>query len=414
MRIEALAAAAWLFLIPAAALAQSGATGAGSDDKATNDQKGAVEAGEHEPGIGDFPKISFDTLVNAEFAGMAASNGPGRGPGPYVRFDSTALIDFSDSLSVDGLFQYKARKPRPPSDPNADLFTNQGADRQTGGKVKELYVRYDVWRVGKFVPDFGRAYNLIPGPYAADLIEEPDENYEPSDMIRVEWLHVFNGDGQGWRQLTITAFMKDRTFLHRSFPYDEGMVHYKDGGAANTRYPDNIAVTWDQLNQPIGHGAQLTWQASVIRMGKTYGSQRNEFWSTLNADVAIPVNGSVLSTLQNRYSQIHLYAEAVQRANFNGIAGRDRNWLSLSAEYLSGPWVYDLTTTQRWTTDRTAPTQRDRIYTLSLGYNFERQLLATLSVAHERVTDREGLYAGLRLTKTFSLFSRSLVRGAAY
>ena len=423
MRTEAAAAlAALLLLAPTAAHAQSGpgqAAGSNSSNAKSADggNSGKDEGGggeEHAEGVGDFPKISFDTLFNAELSGLSARRGPGRGPTPYVRFDSTALLDLSDTLSIDGLFQYKARKPRPASDPNTNLFTNQGADRQTGGKMKELYVRYDVWRFGKFVPDFGRGYTLMPGPFASDLIEEPDENYEPSDMIGVEWLHVFRDESQGWKQLTLTAFMKDRTFLHRSFPYDEGMVHYKDGGAANTRYPDNIAVTWDQLNQPIGHGAQLTWQASVIRMGKTYGSQRSEFWSTINGDIAIPLDGSVASTLQGRYSQLHLYAEAVRRENFNGFAGRNRYWLSLSAEYLRGPWAYDLTTTQRWTTDRVDPTQSDRIYTASVGYNFERQLLATLSLAHERVADREGVYAGLRLTKTFTLFSRSLIRGSAY
>ena len=403
----------------AAQSAGNGSSGgaAGSSAKKGGDGPSGNKGGDadHSEGVSDYPKISFDTLFNIELSGFSPSDGgPSRGPTPYVRFDSTVLLDLSDKLSIDGLFQYKARKPLPAADPNQNLFINQGAARQTGGKMKELYVRYDVWRFGKFVPDFGRAYNLIPGPFAADLIEEPEEGYEPSDMIGAEWLHVFKDETQGWRQLTVTAFMKDRTFLHRSFPYDEGIVHYRDGGAANTRYPDNIAVTWDQLNQPIGSGAQLTWQASVIRMGKTYGSQRNEFWSTINGDIAIPIHGSVADTLQDHYGQIHLYAEAVRRENFNGFAGRARSWLSLSAEYLTGPWVFDLTTTQRWTTDRIDPTQQDRIYTTSVGYNFQRQLLATLSIAQEKVADRSGVYAGLRLTKTFSLFNRSQVHGSAF
>ncbi len=422
MRIEAVAALATLLVLaPCAALAQAGGSSSGQGGqsaKSSDSSSGGKDQGggeEHAEGIGDYPKLTFDTLFNLELSGLSPSNGgPGRGPTPYVRFDSTALLDISDSLSVDGLFQYKARKPRPDDDPNKDLFINQGADRQTGGKMKELYVRYDVWRFGKFVPDFGRAYNLLPGPFSADLIEEPEEGYEPSDMMGVEWLHVFKDESQGWRQLTLTAFMVDRTFLHRSFPYDEGMVHYKDGGVGNTRLPENLMATWDVLNQPLGHGAQLTWQASVIRYGKSYGEQRGEWWSTLNGDVAIPLQGSVASTLQNRYSQIHLYAEAVRRENFNGFAGRARTWLTFSAEYLHGPWVYDLTTTQRWTTDRVDPTQTDRIYTASLGYNFERQLVATLSIAREHVANREGVYAGLRFTKTVSLFSRSLVQGSAF
>ena len=103
----------------------------------------------------------------------------------------------------------------------------------------------------------------------------------------------------------------------------------------------------------------------------------------------------------------------MRRENFNGGAGRARTWLSRPSEYGAGPGAADATATRRGTTDRVDPTQRDRLYTASVGYNFQRQLLATLSIAQERVGDRAGVYAGLRLTKTFSLFSRSLVAGRA-
>jgi hypothetical protein len=365
-------------------------------------------------GVGDYPKISFNTIASVELTGLAADSGPGRGPTLYPRFDSTLLVDVNDQLSFDALFQFKARQPRPATDPNQFLFINQGAGRRVGGKFKELYVRYGTWRIGKFVQDFGRAYYLLPGPFAADLIEESDQGYEPSDMIGVEKLHVFGSEKHGWQQLSVSAFFFDRTFLHESFPYNEGMVHYRDGGAANTRLPTNIMVTWDVMNMPIGHGAQLSGQASVIRMGHTFGSQRNELWSTIGADIAIPLHGSVAETLAGRYSQLHLYAEAARRANFTGIAGRARNWFSLSGEYLTGRWLFDLTATRRWTTDRVLATQHDHDYTATVQRSMPVVGLVALSIARENVAGRKGIYTGVRITRAFAACSRCQTRGTAY
>ena len=364
--------------------------------------------------IDDYPKVTFGTLANLELAGFAAASGPDRGPGPSLRFDSTLLVNLSDDLSIDGLFQFKPRQPLRSDDPNKDLFINQGAGRREGGKMKELYVRYGDYRVGKFVQGFGRAYALLPGPYAADLVEESEQGYEPTEMIGIERIHVFDDEDHGWRQLSVSLFMVDRTFLHRSFPYDEGVIHYHDGGIGNTRWPENVMVTYDVLNQPVGHWGQLTWQASAIRWGRTSGAERGEYWATLGGDLAIPIRRSVASTLAREYSQVRLYLEAVRRQNFEGIAGRARDYLTGSVEYLAGPWIFSTSTTQRWTRDRERPLQQDRLHTLTVGYKFPTQTIVSVSAARERVDQRSGLYAGIRLTQTFTTCGRCMTKGSAY
>lgn len=391
--------------------AQGTAPGAEADDAKASDDSSMEKMDDP---VGNWPRISFQTIANLEAAGMHASDGPGRRFQPYLRFDSTLLVDVSDRLSFDGLFQFKARQPRPATDPNRDLFINQGAGRRVGGKFKELFTRYETWRVGKFVQNFGRAYVLAPGPFAADFVEEPDEGYEPSEMLGVEKIHVFDGDKFGWQQLTVSAFMVDRTFLHRSFPYDEGRIRYRDGGIGNTRYPENIMVTYDVLNAPLGKGAQFSFQASAIRWGKTFGAERREFWTTAGADVTIPLTGSVADTLGGHYSHLHLYAEAAHRAHFKGVAGARRSYLTGSAEVLYARWQFDLTTTRRWTTDPVLPLRKDRLYTATLGFNFPSQSLLLLSVADERVGARHGVYAGLRLQQTLTSCSRCFTRGRAY
>ena len=364
--------------------------------------------------VSGWPKIGLDTVASLELAGMRAPDGPGRGPDVNLRLDSTFLAEFNDTLSLDGLFQIKSRSPLSSKDPNSDLFINQGAGRNEGGKMKELYVRYGDYRFGKFVQDFGRAYAYLATPFAADFVEEPEEGYEPADMIGVERLHVFGNESTGWRQISVSAFMVDRTFLHQSIGYNEGMVKLQNGGVGNTRYPENIMVTYDVLNQPIGNRAQITYQASVIRWGKTYGAQQGELWTTLGGDINIPLGGSVADTLRNHYRQLHLYVEGARRDNFNGFTGRARSYLSASAEYIDGPLVFDLTTTQRWTTDRIAPLQKDELYTASLGYTLPSQTVVAAAFGHEQVGDRQGVYAGIRFTQTLTTCSRCIAKGKYY
>jgi hypothetical protein len=158
----------------------------------------------------------------------------------------------------------------------------------------------------------------------------------------------------------------------------------------------------------------VSYQASAIRWGKTYGAEKAEFWTTVGADLSMPVHGSVADTLGGRYTQLRFYVEATRRDNFQGVAGRTRDFLSGSAEYMSGPLVFDLTTAQRWTTDRFAPDQKDESYTGSIAYTLPSQTVIAVSAAHEKVGDREGLYAGLRFTQTLTVCSRCQVKGAAF
>ncbi len=173
-------------------------------------------------------------------------------------------------------------------------------------------------------------------------------------------------------------------------------------------------VTYDVLNAPVSNWGQLTYQASVIRWGKPADAERGERWATVGGDLAIPLSGSVGSTLGGRYSQLRLYLEATRRDNFKGVAGRARDFLSASSEYLSGRWNLDFTTTQRWTRDRVAPLQKDAIYTATVGYKLPEQAILSFSVADEVVDGRRGVYAGIRLTKTLTTCNRCQINGTPF
>ena len=389
-----------------AAVCLAGSTGA---QEIAGGDAAAASAGHMDAGANG-PKYSLETIGSLEYARMRANDWPSRGPDTKLRVDSTFLVEFNDKLSIDGLFQFKPRQPLPGDDPNKELFINQGPRRQEGGKFKELYVRYGEYRIGKFVQNFGRAYAFLPilGPQAADFTEESEQGYEPSEMIGIEKIHVFEDESHGWRQLTLSAFMADRTFLHRSFPFDEGRIRLSDGGIGNTRMPKNLMATLDVLRQPVGNWAHLDYQASVIRWGKTAGAERAELWSTLGGSLNIPLRGSVDDTLRGRFGMARLYMEAARRDNFNGIDGRTRNFLSAAASYLQGPWQLSLTSTQRRTTGSILAAQRDRLYTTSLGYTLPSRTVVSLSVGREQVGDQRGAYVGLRITQTLTTCSKCI------
>lgn len=405
-----LAAAAVAVLAAApAARAQSGAII--QQARATGETASAPSA---ESDVGAFPKIGFETIATLEYGGTTADSGSGRHADAKLWVDSTFLLQVNDELSVDGLFQFKPRQPISASNPNSQLFINQAPGRREGGKMKELYVRYGDYRIGKFVQDFGRAYALLPGLQAQDLVAESDQGYEPTEMMGIEKIHVFRDEDGGWRQLSVSAFMVDYTFLHESFPYNEGFIRYKTGGVGNTRWPENFMVTWDVLNKPVGNWGRLNYQAGVIRWGKTFGTEHGEVWTTLGADLSVPVHGSVDDTLRGRYSQLRFYVEAARRDNFEGVAGRARDFLSASAEYMDGPWIMDLSSTQRWTTDRINPLQKDEIYAASVGYALPSRTVVGFSAAQETVAGRSGAYFGLRLTQTLTTCSMCLTRSSHY
>jgi hypothetical protein len=234
-------------------------------------------------------------------------------------------------------------------------------------------------------------------------------------MTGVEKIHVFGDDDDGgWRQLTLSAFMVDHSFLHESFGYNEGVIRLQDGGVGNTRWPENVLASYDVINKPLGTWAHMSYQAGVIRWGRPYGEEKGEWWSTLGGDLVIPLRWTVADTLRGRYSQLRLYVEGVRRDNFEGVDGRTRTFLSGSAEYMTGRWTFNVTTTQRWTTDRVESRQRDNLYSAGIGYTLPSQTVVALSAAREQIAGQRGLYAGVRITQTFTACSKCMMRGRAF
>ncbi|QMW21588.1 multicopper oxidase family protein [Sandaracinobacteroides saxicola] len=393
---------------PPAPLAQNGAPGTtnGNRRQAERIARGEMAAEMPSMSSGAFPKFTLDTLANFEASGLSPRSGPSRPLQPYLRFDTVIALETSPDISLFGLLQFKAREPRPLDDPNAELFINQGAGRRVGGKFKELYARIGSWRVGKFVQNFGRAYWLLPGPFSADFVEEPDQGYEPSEMLGVERIQVFPSERFGWHQLTASAFMVDRTPLHHSWPFDEGRIRYADGGVGNTRLPTNLMLTWDAINVPVTGDVQASFQASVIRYGRSFGAERGERWATLGGDITIPIDNSAERTLDGRYAQLRLYFEATRRWNFEGREDAERGYFTQAVEGIYGPWQLAISATQRRTTAPTEPERHDRYATATLSYTFRAQRTLQFSIAHQTVGERAGTYAGLRLVQTITICSR--------
>jgi hypothetical protein len=359
--------------------------------------------------VGAWPKVGFETVASLEYFNFSPK-GLENDDGVGLRVNSSALVEFNPDWSLSATAQFKPLEEPDPADPIGDLLENQAGRRKPGLFMKEIYVRWVDFRFGKFTQDFGRASFLTPGPYSQDFAED----YELSEQVGVEWIHVFDNENQGWRQLSLSAFMVDRSFLSESLFYNVGRLHFKDGGVGNSRGPDNFMATYDVINQPVANGSSLSYQVSVARLGKRYGAEKNEWWSTAGFDFNIPLNGSVEDTLGGRFSELRLFVEGVHMEDFEGVNGRRREHLTGAAEYVYGPWTFDLTSTYRWTRDPVAGHDLDKLYTATFGYALPSDTLAQLSVAKEEVNGHKGIFAGVRFTQTFSICDRCLVRAPAY
>jgi len=69
---------------------------------------------------------------------------------------------------------------------------------------------------------------------------------------------------------------------------------------------------------------------------------------------------------------------------------------------------------QRWTPGGPDGRRNDAFYSAGVGYTFRTATLPELSLASERVGDRDGVYAGLRLSQTITTCDHCLLRGRYY
>ena len=234
-------------------------------------------------------------------------------------------------------------------------------------------------RIGKFSPDFGRAWYLAPGifgdRYAGDA--------QIIEQLGAEISYAIALPGGGQHALSLADTMADRSPLSQTLITDRGRLRLADGGPSNTTAPRSLTIAYDAARLPLADG-HVSLHTAFAQLGRGQGDPAQERLAVAAVDTEHPgPAGSTVRTL----------AEAVHRIHPDGQPG----WatiVTLSGELNQGSWHADITVATR--DQHTAPViRRDRMVAAGLrheigenisvagGYMFERTgSTAAHAVAH--------------------------------
>ena len=120
-----------------------------------------------------------------------------------------------------------------------------GQDRvfgDVGAYFKSLNVSFETedfrFVAGQFEPNFGRAWDVLPGLHGTSLAE----GYELADRLGGEANYFFNAGGFH-NMATASVFTLDRSFLSGSIFTKRPENNLSNGGAGNTRGLSSVALT---------------------------------------------------------------------------------------------------------------------------------------------------------------------------
>lgn len=112
--------------------------------------------------------------------------------------------------------------------------------------LEEAYLQFNLGHDisvfgGKFSPNFGIAWDYAAGIYGADVAEE----YELTDYVGFGAVIERDDTSIGDLELTVSAFMLDRSELSNSLFHEFGANERADGGAGNTDGIESFLIALD-------------------------------------------------------------------------------------------------------------------------------------------------------------------------
>jgi len=355
--------------------------------------------------VGGWPKIGFETEVNLEYD-VFKGDRERIGSALNLQAEHQTLLEFDDNWSISNLLTLE-----PGEDPesgktkfleNHELF------------VEELFGRWNNQlvnvRFGKFAQNFARAWYLTPGLYGQDFVGD----YAIAETLGIDGQFDLGFPSFGLHQITVSTFMDDTTFLSESLFHDRGRLAYDDGGPGNTRGLHSFGITYDATNLPIAKNVEANYQLSFVSLGAGKGTEADEHRFAASFDVNIPLNGGTIAqTLQGRFEELRLFAEGVHFDSADGFNGHGRNYLTGATEFVHGPWVVDLTATERWS-NGPGLHDYDSLQSVALGYALPSDTTVAIGMARERAAGESGVYFGISLSQTLTICDRCLIRGRHY
>lgn len=264
-------------------------------------------------------------------------------------------VHFTEAFSVNtSLVVEPVRDPGPSEDRN---FEDEGLF------VQELYFLYgaDSWSAfaGKFNPAFGVAWDITPGVFGTGFAED----YELTERIGAGGSLSYDAGKNGVHALTGSTFFLDTTFLSDSAFTSRGETDDDDGGVSNTEDFSSFAFALDGGDILAVPG--VAYHVGFSRQGQGEGDAEDE----MSFAAAVYGTFEVSDELA-----IEPVAEFVRQTNAEGTKN-DRDYFTVGAALLHGPWNLSLAWTARETdvVDNANDISNSR-YQASIGYAFDSGL----------------------------------------
>lgn len=226
--------------------------------------------------------------------------------------------------------------------------------------VQELYFLYeaDSWSAfaGKFNPAFGVGWDITPGVFGTGFTGD----YELTERIGAGGSVSYDAGENGMHALTGSTFFLDTTFLSDSAFTSRGETDEADGGVSNTEDFSSFAFALDGGDFQAAPG--LAYHLGLSRQGQGEGDAEDE------TSLAAAVYGSFEISDDLAIEPV---VEFVHQMNAEGTEN-DRDYFTVGAALLHGPWNLSLAWTARETDVADDENDiSDSLYQISVGYAFD-------------------------------------------
>lgn len=226
--------------------------------------------------------------------------------------------------------------------------------------VQELYLLYetDAFSVfaGKFNPAFGVGWDVTPGLFGTGFAGD----YELTERIGGGGSVSFDAGESGVHALTASTFFLDTTFLSDSVFTSRGETKEADGGVSNTEDFSSFSLVVDGGEFQAAPG--LSYHAGISHQGAGDGDTDDE------TSFAAALYGSFELSEELGIEPV---VEFVHQKNAEGGAD-DRDYFTVGAALLHGPWNLSLAWTGRETNVADGGEDiSDSLYQVSIGYAFD-------------------------------------------
>jgi hypothetical protein len=331
-----------------------------------------------------FPRVEGDVRIEVQNDGIYRSEASnGERDDLFTKTEAEPRLRLTPELSLAGHLTLDTIDKAP---------TESRAFEDEGLFVEELYLAYDTERwgllAGKFNVNFGIAQREAPGIYGNDFALA---GYDFTERVGLGGRLSGDLGPAGRVDLSASTFFLDTSVLSESLLADRGRTRLEDGGPSNTEDLSSFAVALDGEQIPGLPG--LAWHAAFIRQapGETEGEDER----------------GVALALYGRWpgpggTEIAPVIEGVRFEDADGVAGRERSFLTTGAELASGPWSLALVHNLRRTSDEAQGTDDDQLVQVSVGYQFDFGLEAHVGWRWAREDGDESETLGVLLAYGFS------------